>query len=105
MTASPQDIHNLMITELAGLRSMTSAARAAVMNDLYVAPAAREVGIAEALIDRCASKSVQHGAPKLTWLTRPDNYRVPAVHDPGFATRDPWIIHRIGLRNSTPAWP
>jgi predicted N-acetyltransferase YhbS len=105
MTTSPQDIHYLTITELAGLRSTTSAARAAVMNELHVAPAAREVGIARVLIDRCASKSVHRGAPKLTWLTRPDNYRVPAVHDPGFATRDPWIIYRIGLRNSTPAWP
>jgi ribosomal protein S18 acetylase RimI-like enzyme len=85
------------------IRSTTSAALAAVMNDLYIGPAARGVGVAEALIDRCASESVQHGAAKLTWITRPDNHRAQAVYDQR-ATRDPWITYRIDLRNSTPTW-
>lgn len=77
--------------------STTSAARAAVMNDLYVAPHARGQGLAQALIDRCQTKSAQHGAAKLTWITRPDNHRAQAVYDRAGAHRDPWVTYRIDL--------
>jgi ribosomal protein S18 acetylase RimI-like enzyme len=74
------------------------------MNDLYAAPAARGAGVADALIDRRVSESDQHGAAKVTCLTRPDNHRAQAVYDQ-IAARDPWIMYRIDIRNSTPTWP
>lgn len=77
--------------------STTSAARAAVMNDLYVAPHVRGKGLAEALIVRCQTESTQHGAAKLTWITRPDNRRAQAVYDRAGAHRDPWVTYRIDL--------
>lgn len=77
--------------------STTSAARAAVMNDLYVAPHTRGQGLAEALIDRCAKESQRHGAAKLTWITRPDNHPAQAVYDRVAALRDPWLTYRIDL--------
>jgi len=77
--------------------STTSAARAAVMNDLYIAPGARGQGLAEALIDRCQIESARHGAAKLTWITRPDNHRAQAVYDRIGAHRDPWVNNRIDL--------
>jgi len=77
--------------------STTSAARAAVMNDLYVAPHARGQGLAQALIDRCQTESGQRGAAKLTWITRPDNHRAQAVYDRAGAHRDPWVTYRIDL--------
>ena len=77
--------------------STTGAARAAVMNDLYVAPDIRGHGLAEALIDRCHAESAQHGAAKLTWITRPDNHRAQAVYDRAGASRDPWVTYRMDL--------
>ncbi len=77
--------------------STTSAARAAVMNDLYIAPDARGRGLAEALIDRCQAESAHRGAAKLTWITRPDNHRAQAVYDRVGAHRDPWVNYRIDL--------
>lgn len=77
--------------------STTSAARAAVMSDLYIAPDARGQGLAEPLIDRCQIESAYHGAAKLTWITRPDNHRTQAVYDQVGAHRDPWVNYRIDL--------
>jgi len=77
--------------------STTSAARAAVLNDLYVAPEARGHGLAEALIERCTNESARRGAAKLTWITRPDNERAQAVYDRTGARRDPWVTYRVDL--------
>jgi aromatic-L-amino-acid decarboxylase len=85
--------------------STTSAARAAVLNDLYVIPDARGHGLAEALIQRCTTESARRGAAKLTWITRPDNQRAQAVYDRTGATRDPWVTYRVDLpdgRSLTP---
>jgi GNAT superfamily N-acetyltransferase len=56
-------------------------ARIAVLEDLFVAPEARGRGAADALIDACASRARENGAPVLTWLTAPDNHRAQAVYD------------------------
>src|SRR5215212_4625273 len=61
--------------------STTRAARIAVMEDLYVAPEARGRGVADALIEACASRARELGAPVLTWMTAPDNHRAQAVYD------------------------
>ena len=56
-------------------------ARIAVLEDLYVAPEARGRGAADALIEECADRAREHGAPAMTWLTAPDNRRAQAVYD------------------------
>jgi len=69
--------------------STLGAARIGVMNDLFVAPAARGSGAAEALIAACGRRAREHGAGRLTWSTAPDNLRAQAVYD------------RVGGRSST----
>jgi GNAT superfamily N-acetyltransferase len=56
-------------------------ARIAVLEDLFVAPEARGKGAADALIEACAQRARENGAPVVTWLTAPDNNRAQAVYD------------------------
>jgi ribosomal protein S18 acetylase RimI-like enzyme len=56
-------------------------ARIAVLEDLFVAPEARGQGAADALIEACANRARENGAPVVSWLTAPDNQRAQAVYD------------------------
>jgi GNAT superfamily N-acetyltransferase len=56
-------------------------ARIAVLEDLFVAPEARGQGAADALIEACADRARENGAPVVSWLTAPDNHRAQAVYD------------------------
>jgi ribosomal protein S18 acetylase RimI-like enzyme len=56
-------------------------ARIVVLEDLFVAEAARGRGHADALIEATAAIARAHGAPAVTWLTAPDNRRAQAVYD------------------------
>src|SRR3954469_3389527 len=47
----------------------TRGGRLGVMNDLFVAPAARGTGAAEALIEACRARCEQRGAIALEWQT------------------------------------
>ena len=76
----------------------TIAARIGVMNDLYVAPAARGTGTAEALIQACAEESRRHGAAELTWQTAPDNERAQRVYDRVGAKRSQWVDYSLSIR-------
>ena len=67
------------------------------MNDLYVAPAARGTGVAEALIDRCASAARAHGARQLTWQTALDNERAQKVYDRVGGVSEQWLDYSLDL--------
>ena len=56
-------------------------ARVVVLDDLFVAEAARGGGHADALIEAAAEVGRRHGAPALTWFTMPDNKRAHTVYD------------------------
>jgi GNAT superfamily N-acetyltransferase len=56
-------------------------ARIAVLEDLFVAPEARGQGAADALIEACADRARENGAPVVSWLTAPDNHRAQTVYD------------------------
>jgi len=51
------------------------------LDDLFVEPAARGKGIADALISICAERAVANGAAALVWLTADDNHRAQKVYD------------------------
>lgn len=68
-----------------------------LMNDLYVAPAARGLGIGTALIEACAGESVHHGAIGLEWYTAPSNARAQVVYDKTGATREEWINYSLSV--------
>ena len=76
----------------------TIASRIGVMNDLYVAPAARGTGAAEQLIRACAEECKRHGATELTWQTAPDNERAQRVYDRVGAKRSQWIDYSLSVR-------
>ena len=76
----------------------TRAVRIGVMNDLYVAPAARGKGVAEALIRACVDECRTHGASRLTWQTAPDNERAQRVYDRIGARRSQWVDYSLSVR-------
>jgi GNAT superfamily N-acetyltransferase len=76
----------------------TIASRIGVMNDLFVAPAARGTGAAEQLILACVEECRQHGAAELAWQTAPDNARAQRVYDRGGAQRSQWVDYSLSVR-------
>ena len=76
----------------------TIASRIGVMNDLYVAPAARGTGAAELLIHACVEECRRHGAAELTWQTAPDNERAQRVYDRVGAKRSQWVDYSLSVR-------
>lgn len=76
----------------------TIASRIGVMNDLFVAPAARGTGAAEQLILACVEECRQQGAAELTWQTAPDNERAQRVYDRVGATRSQWVDYSFNVR-------
>ena len=76
----------------------TIAARIGVMNDLFVAPAARGTGAAAALIEACAEECRRHGAAELSWQTAPENERAQKVYDRIGAKRSQWVDYSLSVR-------
>ena len=76
----------------------TIAARIGVMNDLFVAPAARGTGAAAQLIDACIAECRRHGAAELTWQTAQDNERAQRLYDRVGATRSQWVDYSLNVR-------
>ena len=72
-------------------------ARIGVMNDLYVIPAARGTGAAEALIRSCLDECREHGAAELTWQTAKDNGRAQRVYDRVGAVRAEWVDYSLSV--------
>jgi len=75
--------------------STLTATRIGVMNDLFVTPAARGTGTAQALIDACLERARRHGAGSLTWQTARDNARAQALYERIGAQRDEWIDYSL----------
>lgn len=78
--------------------SSLSAARIAVMNDLYVDPAARGTGLADRLIAAAATAGRARGCVRLGWQTALDNERAQAVYDRVGGTRSQWLDYDLDLR-------
>jgi GNAT superfamily N-acetyltransferase len=72
-----------------------SAARIGIMNDLYVAPAARGTGLAEDLIKACLEEARRNGGKDLTWQTAKDNVRAQRVYERVGANREEWIDYSL----------
>ena len=75
--------------------STLRAARIGVMNDLFVDPAARGKGIAEALIAECVERCRARGASSLGWQTAKDNRRAQAVYERAGAVREEWLDYSL----------
>jgi GNAT superfamily N-acetyltransferase len=76
-----------------------AATRVGVMNDLFVAPEGRGMGVAEGLIDACLERCREHGATRLVWQTADDNHRAQAVYARVGATRDDrWLDYSLPVQ-------
>lgn len=75
--------------------STLTASRIGVMNDLFVAPAARGGGTAQALIAACLERCREHGASELTWQTARDNLRAQTVYERVGGRREEWIDYSL----------
>jgi GNAT superfamily N-acetyltransferase len=72
-------------------------ARIVVLEDLFVAPESRSAGAGSALIEACADRARELGAPVVTWLTAPDNHRAQAVYDRAGARADTFLEYELEL--------
>jgi GNAT superfamily N-acetyltransferase len=78
--------------------STTRASRIGVMNDLFVAPAGRGSGAADALIAACVERCAAHGATLLAWQTALDNHRAQAVYDRLGGRRSQWLDYDLPVQ-------
>jgi GNAT superfamily N-acetyltransferase len=76
----------------------TEAGRIGIMNDLFVASAARGAGVADGLVEACAERCKRRGAMRLDWQTGPDNLRAQAVYDRVGGVREPWLLYTLPTR-------
>jgi GNAT superfamily N-acetyltransferase len=79
----------------------TEAERVGIMNDLYVAPAARGGGFADSLIAACRDQCALRGAARLDWVTGPSNSRAQAVYERIGAVREEWVSYAIAARRGS----
>ena len=77
--------------------SMLKGARIGYLEDLFVDPAARGRGPAEALIHVCAYRCRELGMPAMEWLTAPDNRRAQKVYDRTGAAADTYLEYDLEL--------
>jgi ribosomal protein S18 acetylase RimI-like enzyme len=71
--------------------------RIGYLEDLFVDPAHRGGGYAEALIEACAERCRERGAPVLEWTTAPDNHRAQAVYRRVGASGSDWVEFELEL--------
>jgi GNAT superfamily N-acetyltransferase len=72
-----------------------TAARAAMLNDLFVAPEARGKGVGRALIEESRRRAGEHGAPELAWETTPDNETAQRLYDSLTDDRSTWLYYSL----------
>jgi GNAT superfamily N-acetyltransferase len=77
--------------------SSLAAAETVLMNDLYVAEAARGHGVGRALIEASAAVARERGAACLEWATAPDNHTAQRLYDGTGAQRSEWVEYELGL--------
>jgi GNAT superfamily N-acetyltransferase len=75
-----------------------SAARLGVMNDLFVAEAARGTGLADRLIAACRERCAEHGARELAWQTAKDNYRAQKVYERIGGRQSEWLDYSLAVQ-------
>ena len=73
-----------------------SASMGGFLDDLYVDPAARGTGAAEALIGALREIGTTRGWSVIRWITAENNYRARGVYD-RVAARAPWVTYDIKL--------
>ena len=69
----------------------------AVLNDLFVAPGHRGLGIGRALIEAAAEAARARGMRRMEWMTAPDNAAAQRLYERMGAERSMWIVYDLPL--------
>jgi len=77
--------------------SSVSAARIALLSDLFVTESARGRGLGRALIGAALDATRRHGLRHLEWYTAPDNEIAQRLYDATGARRSTWIGYQIHI--------
>jgi ribosomal protein S18 acetylase RimI-like enzyme len=72
-----------------------SAARVAVMNDLFVVSEARKQGVGRALIEECRRRAAERGAAELVWETALDNETAQGLYRSLRAREERWLSYSL----------
>ena len=64
------------------------------LDDLFVAPAARGTGAADALLQHLRDEARQRGWTLIRWITAEDNYRARGMYD-RVAARTDWVTYDL----------
>jgi GNAT superfamily N-acetyltransferase len=75
----------------------TVPAETVLMNDLYVVPENRCLGVGRALIEASAAVGRERGAQRLEWVTAPDNETAKRLYDSTGAERSEWVEYELEL--------
>ncbi len=75
--------------------STLDAGRIGLMNDLYVVPEVRGVGVGGQLIEACRGACRKRGVGKLIWQTAPDNATAQRLYDSTGAESSTWLEYEI----------
>ena len=73
-----------------------SASTGGFLDDLFVSPDARGMGVADALIDGVKAVATDRGWSVLRWITADDNYRGRGVYD-RIASKTGWVTYDIKI--------
>jgi GNAT superfamily N-acetyltransferase len=85
-------------TQLYPSFSSVSMARVFVLNDLYVAPTARRLGVGEALLNAAANHARQLGAVRLSLTTNVQNLPAQALYESmGWARDKKFYAYHLAL--------
>jgi GNAT superfamily N-acetyltransferase len=79
---------------------MLRGARVALLDDLFVDPAARGSRLADRLIEACADWGRGRGAVALEWQTALDNERAQAVYERVGAKPSRWLDYELELTDA-----
>ena len=91
-----RDGHLIGLTHFRAFARPLSASTGGFLDDLFVDPAARGSGAAEALIKAVADEGRKRGWTVIRWITAEDNYRARSLYD-RLAEKTRWTTYDIKL--------
>jgi len=77
--------------------SVLRGARVVLLDDLFVAEAARGAGHADGLIEATAEVARRYGAPLVVWFTQVENHRAQAVYDRAGGSSEQMLEYQLAL--------
>jgi GNAT superfamily N-acetyltransferase len=89
-----QDIRLIGLAHFRSFLRPLSASTGGYLDDLFVDPAARGFGAAEALIAAARTEAAARGWSVVRWITSEDNHRARSVYDK-VAQKTVWVTYDV----------